>query len=143
MSNFTKNRNSERGGAGFKLMLVLLALYLIAHAGYNYIPTAYEGENFKQEMQTAVVQAVALPGGNLSAADVLKTKLLRAAANNNLPANALIEVKPVNNVMRAHVSYVKQIDMLPFGIYKYNYQFDNTATPTGFLFKDDVKIAHQ
>lgn len=143
MSNFTTNRKSERGGAGFKLVVVLLGLYLIAHAGYNYIPTAYEAENFKQEMQTAVVQAVALPGNNMSATDVLKTKILRAAANNNVPANALIEIKPINNVMRAHVSYVKPVEILPFGIYKYNYQFDNTATPTGFLFKDDVKIAHQ
>jgi hypothetical protein len=143
MSNFIKHRKSEQGSAGTKLLLVLIGLFLVAHAAYNYIPTAYEGENLKQEMQTAVIQAVAMPGKNIPASDILKTKLQRAAANNDVPSNALIEVKPVNNVMQARVSYVKQINLLPFGLYKYNYQFDNTATPTGFLFKDDVKIAQQ
>jgi hypothetical protein len=143
MSNFIKNQKSERGGAGVKLTLVLVFLFLVAHAGYNYIPTAYDGENFKQEMQTAVIQGVAMPGSNLTAVDVIKNKIYRAAVNNNIPSNALIEVKPFNSIVRAHVSYVKPINILPFGIYKYNYQFDNTATPTGFLFKDDVKIAQQ
>lgn len=143
MSNFTKKQKTECGSASTKLIMVLLVLFLIAHAGYNYIPVAYEGENFKQEMQTAVVQAVALPGSNLTAADMLKIRLQKAAVNNNLPGNTLIEIKPYNNVIRAHVTYLKQVNMLPFGIYKYNYQFDNTATPTGFLFKDDVKLAQQ
>lgn len=143
MSNFTKNKTSERGGAGFKLIMVLLTLFLLLHAGYNYIPVAYEGENFKQEMQTAIIQGVSMPGSNLTAVDVVKNRLQRAAVNNNLPANAFIEVKPFNNIIRARVSYSKMVNMLPFGLYKYNYQFDNTVTPTGFLFKDDVKIAQQ
>ncbi|MEO6587750.1 MAG: hypothetical protein ABIP06_00350 [Pyrinomonadaceae bacterium] len=143
MSNFTEHRKSECGSAGTKLIMVLLVLFLIAHAGYNYIPVAYEGENFKQEMQTAVVQAVAMPGSNLTPADTVKIKLKRAVLNNNIPDNALIEVKPINNVIRARVSYVKPVNMLPFGIYKYNYRFDNTVTPTGFLFKDDVQTAQQ
>lgn len=143
MSNSTQHQKSERGGAGVKLTLILTALFLLAHAGYNYIPVAYDGESFKQEMQTAVIQGVALPGSNLTAIDVIKNKIYRAAANNNVPSNALIEVKPFNNIVRAHVTYVKQVNVLPFGMYKYNYKFDNTATPTGFLFKDDVKIAQQ
>jgi hypothetical protein len=137
MSNSTKQQKSEHGGAGVKLIMVLVGLFLIAHAAYNYIPVAYESENFKQEMQTAVIQAVAMPGSNMTPADTVKIKLRRAAVNNNVPTDALIEVKPMNNVIRAHVSYVKPVNILPFGLYKYNYQFDNTATPTGFLFKDD------
>jgi len=140
MSNFTKHQKSEHGGAGVKLILVLLILFLIAHAAYNYIPVAYDSENFKQEMQTAVVQAVAMPGSNMTPADTVKIKLRRAAANNNVPSDALIEVKPMNNVIRARVSYVKAVNILPFGLYKYNYQFDNTATPTGFLFKDNAAM---
>jgi hypothetical protein len=140
MSNFTKHQKSERGGAGAKLIMVLLVLFLIGNAAYNYIPVAYDGANFKQEMQTAVVSAVAMPGSNLTAVDSVKMKLQRAAGNNNVPNNALIEVKPVNNIVQAHVSYSKPVSMLPFGLYKYNYQFDNTATPTGFLFKNDVKV---
>lgn len=131
-----KNRNSEHGGAGVKLALVLVILFLIANAAYNYIPIAYEGESFKQDMQTAVVQAVALPGANISMTDLVKRKVAAAAANNNVPANALIEVKQNGNVVQAHVKYSKQVSILPFGFFKYNYQFEKTATPTGFLFKE-------
>ncbi len=140
MSNLINDRKSQYGGAGVKLTLVLLVLFLIAHAAYNYIPVAYESANFKQEMQTAVVQAVALPGSKMTPADAIKIKLKRAAINNNVPSDALVEIKSINNIIQAHVSYVKPINILPFGLYKYNYQFDDTATPTGFLFKDDTKI---
>ncbi|CAN5214537.1 hypothetical protein BH20ACI1_BH20ACI1_09870 [soil metagenome] len=136
MSKIIKNQNSEHGGAGVKLMLVLVVLFSIAHAGYNYIPVAYEGENFKQDLQTAVVQAVALPGANITMVDSAKHKVMMAAANNNIPKNALIEVKQNGSVIQAHVKYTKQVDILPFGLYKYNYQFEKTATPTGFLFKE-------
>jgi len=137
MSNLTNNRKSERGGAGVKLIIVLTVLITFAHAAYNYIPVAYEAENFKQEMGTAVIQGVAMPGANLTATDAVRIKVQRAAVNNNLPSNALIEVKSANNVVQAHVNYTKPISILPFGIYNYNYQFDNTATPTGFLFKSN------
>jgi len=137
MSNLKNNQKSEHGGAGVKLTLVLVALFLIAHAAYNYIPAAFDGENFKQEMQTAVVQGVAMPGANLTITDTVKTKIQKAAVNNNLPGNALIEVKQVNSIVQARVNYTKQINILPFGIYKYNYKFDNVATPTGFLFKNN------
>ncbi len=137
MSKFTKKQSSEHGGAGVKLIIVLSILILLAHAGYNYIPVAYDGENFKQEMQTAVVQGVALPGANMTIADTVKVKLQRAAVNNNLPKDAVIEVKPLNSIVQAHVSYSKPVNVLPFGIYKYNYKFDNVATPTGFLFKNN------
>jgi len=137
MRNLTNNRKSERGGAGVKLIIVLTVLITFAHAAYNYIPVAYEAENFKQEMGTAVIQGVAMPGANLTATDAVRIKVQRAAVNNNLPSNALIEVKSANNVVQAHVNYTKSISIIPFGIYNYNYQFDNTATPTGFLFKSN------
>lgn len=136
MSKIMKNRNPQRGGAGVKLVLVLVVLFSIAHAGYNYIPVAYEAESFKQDMQTAVVQAVSLPSANTTVAESAKRKVLLAAANNNVPKNALIEVKQNGSVVQAHVKYTKQVDILPFGLYKYNYQFEKTATPTGFLFKE-------
>lgn len=132
----TKHRPSEVGGAGVKLLIVMAILFSLAHAGYNYIPVAYEGESFKQDMQTAVVQAVALPGANMAMTDMVKTKVLHAAANNNVPSNAIVEVKQNKGIPQAHVSYVKSVPILPFGLYTYNYKFDNVATPTGFLFKD-------
>jgi len=134
MNKETRNKNSEQGSAKVKLAVVLSILFLLAHAGYNYIPVAYEGENFKQEMQTAVVQGMAVPSG-ITINDMVKGKLQRAMAANNIPPDAFVQVKQINNSVQAHVAYTKQVNMLPFGIYKYNYQFNHIATPTGFLLK--------
>lgn len=128
-----ENRQSERGSAGVKLLLVALFLGLLANAGYQYVPVAYEGANFKQEMQTAVINGVSMPGVGKTAVDVVKDKIAIAARNNNLPPNAVIQVKQLNNVVQAHVTYSKSVPVLPFGLYKRNYEFDNVATPTGFL----------
>jgi hypothetical protein len=135
--NKMKNRNSEKGSASIKLVAVLAALFLAAHAGYNYIPVAYEGQNFKQEMQTAVVQGMAVPPG-MTMGDMVKGRLKRAAAQNNLPPDTFIQVKPANNSIQAQVAYTKQINLLPFGLFKYNYQFNHIATPTGFLLKESA-----
>jgi hypothetical protein len=128
-------RQNERGSARIKFFSVLLFIFLMGNAAFNYIPVAYQGENFKQEMQTAIVQGVSLPGKNVTAADTVKAKLIRAARDNNLP-HALIDVKQPNNVVTAHVSYTTKVSILPFGIYNYQYEFDHTATPTGFLLKN-------
>lgn len=129
-----KNRGAERGGASAKFMLVALVIILAANAGYNYVPVAYQGENFKQEMQTAVVQGLAMPPAAGNPVEVLKAKLNRIAVNSQLPP-AVIDVKQMNNVLTAHVKYSKEVSIVPFGIYNYNYEFDHTATPTGFLLK--------
>jgi hypothetical protein len=133
MKKEMRNKNSEQGSAKVKLVIALLVLFLIGNAGYNYIPIAYEGENLKQEMQTAVVQGMAVPSGSIN--DMVKGKVQRAMASNNIPPDAFVQVKQANNTVQAHVAYSKQVNMLPFGIYKYNYQFNHIATPTGFLMK--------
>lgn len=136
MQNTTvKNRKFETGSAGVKLVVVLVVLFLFAHAGYNYIPTAYDGANFKQEMQTAVVQGMASPTG-VPPTDMVKGKIQRAITANNIPADAVVQVKATNKNITAQVMYSKKVNILPFGIYTYNYQFDHTATPTGFLADD-------
>jgi hypothetical protein len=109
-------------------------MVLGANAGFNYVPVAYEAESFKTEMQTAVVQGLALPG-KLNPIDNVKAKIQRAATVNEVPADAVIDVKMAGNVISAHVVYAKPVSILPFGIYTYNYNFDHTATPTGFLLK--------
>ncbi len=129
-----KDNRRERGGAGVKMIVVMVVLFLIGHAAINYIPVAYEGASFKEEMQTAVVQAIALPnGGNPVGATQLRMK--RAADGSNLPSDTFIEVKQVKSVVQAHVSYTKKVNLLPFGLWVYNYQFDHIATPAGFLLK--------
>lgn len=135
MKKETRNKNIEKGSAGVKLVAVLVFLFLLAHAGYNYVPVAYEGESFKQDMQTAVVQGLAVPMG-MTITDTVKIKLQRAIASNNIPPDAVVQIKQTGNSVQAHVSYSKQVTILPFGLYKYTYHFDHTATPTGFLMKD-------
>lgn len=134
MKSQDTDRVSERGAAGVKLVIVLLVLFLAGNAGYNYVPVAYDAESMKSEMSAAVMQGLALPG-KVNPVDNVKARIQRAAQTNNVPADAIIDVKQQGNVLTAHVTYSKPVSILPFGIYKYNYQFDHTATPTGFLLK--------
>jgi hypothetical protein len=135
MKKAVEKRSSERGEAGVKFLLVLLVLFLIANAGYQFIPVAYSGESLKQDMQTAVIQGLAVPGKG-SPVDLVKKRIWASIESNNIPADAFVDVKAANNSINAHVYYIKEVPLLPFGIYNYKYQFDHTATPTGFLTKD-------
>lgn len=135
MNKALQNRESERGSAGVKFVIIFAVILLAAHAGYNYVPVAYEAESMKTEMQTAVVQGLALPGGKINPVDNVKAKIVRAAQINDVPADAVIDVRQAGNVITAHVTYMKEVSILPFGIYRYKYLFDHTATPTGFLLK--------
>ena len=135
MKNLEKNRISERGGAGVKFLLIGLALVLAANAGFNYIPIAYEGASLRQEMDTAVVKWLAA-SGQLKPMDVVKASVQKAIHDYNVPSDALVEIKPAGTVIQAHVAYSKLVSMLPFGIYKYKYDFNYVATPTGYLLKE-------
>lgn len=135
----TKNRKSERGSAGTKLLAVLVVLFLIAHAGYNYIPTAYDGANFKQEMQTAVLQGMAVPT-SVTPTEMVKGKIQRAIPANNIPADVVVNVKVLNKSISAQVIYSKKVNILPFGLLTYDYKFNHTATPTGFLAEEAASM---
>jgi hypothetical protein len=115
---------------------VIAVLLLAAHAGFNYVPVAYEGENFKQEMQTAVVNGLALPP-SVKPIDNITARIKKAAKDNDVPADAVMEIKPVGNIVQARVVYSKQVGLLPFGMYNYTYEFDYTAKPAGFLMKEN------
>jgi len=134
-NSHTRGRFAEHGGAGVKLLLVALVIILVANAGYNFVPTAYQGESFKQEMQTAVVQGVSLPSSYGTPKVVVTNKLQTAARVNNLPYDVVIDVQQKNKTVTARVYYAKKVPILPFGAYDYNYVFDHTATPSGFLTK--------
>jgi hypothetical protein len=135
MKKLYLERPSERGGAAAKFLLIGVILVLVANAGYNYVPIAYEGASFRQEMDTAVVKGLAAPG-NLKPADVVKAHIQKAARDYEVPNDAVMEIRPAGNMIQAHVSYSKQVDMLPFGLYRYSYQFDHTAQPVGYLTKE-------
>ena len=125
---------SERGGAGFKFVLSLVVLFLVAHAGYQYVPVAYAAESLRTDMQTAVLQGMALPG-KVNPIDNVKERIQKSAYSNDIPTDVVIDVRKAGNVIYARVIYRKQVNLLPFGLYKYVYAFDYTATPTGFLTK--------
>ena len=134
MKNALRDRESERGSAGAKFVAVVAFLVLFAHAGLNYVPVAYDAESMKSDMGTAVLQGLAVPG-KLNPVDNVRARVQRAAQSNAIPTDALIDVRMTGNVITAHVSYTQPVNILPFGIYKYNYRFDHTATPSGFLLK--------
>lgn len=134
MENYAKDRASERGSAGVKFAIVLTVLILTAHAGLNYVPVAYDAESLKSDMATAVLQGLALPG-KLNPVENVKSRIQKSIQQNDIPGDALLDVKQNANAITAHVVYTKQVNILPFGIYKYAYHFDHTATPSGFLLK--------
>jgi hypothetical protein len=129
------DRRSERGSATIKFLAVFAVLLVIANAGFNYVPVAYDGENFKQEMQTAVVNAMALPP-NVKPIESVKARIQKAAADNDVPPDMVLDVKISGQTLVAHASYTKPVSILPFGAYTYNYEFDHTAQPVGYLIKD-------
>ncbi len=135
MKRKTNQQCGERGAASVKFLIVLTIIILAANAGYNYIPVAYEAESVKQEMETAVVQSMAMPG-SVDVVGSLKARIQRILLAEGIPpANALIEVKQVNNLCQARVAYSQSVKILPFGLYNYTYKFDHTSAPSGFLTK--------
>lgn len=134
MKKFTTERSSERGGAAVKFLLIFLGLALVANAGINYIPVAYEAASFKQEMDTAVVKGLGA-SGSMKPLEVVTATIKRGAHDYNVPADAIIDIKPVNGVVEAHVVYTRNVSMLPFGLYNYKYNFNHHARPVGYLLK--------
>lgn len=128
-----KKKNSENGGAGLNLLIIGVVLFLAGNAGYQYIPTAYNGESIKQEMQAAVLQGMALPPSAGDPVKVTKARIEKLIRSNDAPADAFVEVKLTKKAIQARVAYTQQVGLIPFGIYNYQYDFDYTASPTGFL----------
>jgi hypothetical protein len=132
---FAKNK-LEKGGAGVNLAIIMVVLILAGNAAYQYILTAYSGESIKQEMQAAVLQGLALPPSAGDPVKVTKARIEKIIASNDAPADAFVEVKLNKNTMQARVAYTKKVNLLPFGIYQYDYNFDYTAVPNGFLTRE-------
>jgi hypothetical protein len=138
MNDSQKAYSGEHGGAAVKFLCIGLVLVLAANAGIQYIPIAYNGASFKQEMDTAVVKGLAA-SGRMKPMDIVTASVEKAAFDYKIPADAFVEIKPESGVVMAHVVYTQQVSILPFGIYNYAYQFDHKAMPTGYLLKDDRK----
>lgn len=138
MKKAVNEYNSERGGAGVKFLIIVLVLGAAINAGINYIPVAYSAQTFKQEMDTSVVQAMAVPP-QVKPVDMVKNRIAKAAQTENLPPETFIDVRQTGNVVQARAVYTQKVSILPFGIYDYAYHFDHTATPQGFLVNSSNK----
>jgi hypothetical protein len=134
MKKLHHDRSSERGSAAIKFTLVFLVLALAANAGFNYVPVAYQGASFKQEMDTAVVKGLGA-SGRIKPMEAVTASIKKASFDYDIPSDAFVDIKPVNGVVEAHVVYSREVSMLPFGLYRYNYNFDYVAKPTGYLLK--------
>jgi hypothetical protein len=129
-----KNRQNERGSASTKMIITAVVLFLAGHAGYVYVPVAYGGQSLRQDMQTAVLQATALPD-KLNPLEVAKGQINKSGLVNGMPAGTPITVKTNGGTVSAHVKFSKTMALLPFGIGNYTYEFDYTASPAGFVSK--------
>ncbi|HUR98827.1 MAG TPA: hypothetical protein VMZ26_12240 [Pyrinomonadaceae bacterium] len=134
MKKLNNDRRSESGSAGIKFLVVFLVLAVVGNAGLNYVPVAYQGASFQQEMDTAVVKGLGA-SGRINPLEAVKASIQKASFDYDIPDDAFVEVKPVNGIVEAHVVYQRKVDMLPFGIYRYDYNFDYLAKPTGYLLK--------
>lgn len=131
-----KFEDSQRGSAGLKLLRTILVFYVVGNALYNYLPVAYNTENLRTEMHSAVLQGMSLPPTMGNPVEVTKRRLQNVMKANNIPSYAYLEVKAVNNVIQARIAYMQPIAVLPFGLYDYNYQFDYTTNNGSYLAKD-------
>ena len=131
----TIDRRTERGSASVKFVAIVLFIVLLANAGYNYIPVAYSGASFRQEMDVAVVKGLAA-SGQMKPVDVVKAHIQKATYENQIPSDAVIEITQATGHVAAHAAYEKKVNILPFGMYKYSYKFEYTATPQGYLLKE-------
>jgi hypothetical protein len=134
MKKLNNERASERGSTAIKFTIVIVILALAAHAGANYIPVAYEGASFKQEMDTAVVKGLGA-SGRIKPLESVQASIQKATLDYAIPDDAYVDVKPVEGVVQAHVAYTRTVNILPFGLYKYDYNFDYVARPQGYLLK--------
>jgi hypothetical protein len=128
-------RRSERGSAAVKALFVFIVLALAGHAGLQYVPVAYNGASFREGMDTAVVKGLAT-SGRMKPLDVVTASVNKAMRECDIPEDAEVEIKPEGGVIQAHVIYTQDVNILPFGLYKYKYNFDYLARPTGYLLKD-------
>ncbi len=124
---------NERGSAGAKFVIAMIFIGLLAHAGFNFIPAMYNNENFKTDIHTTLLQANSMP--NSGGVEGIKARLRKQADNNDVPKDAIILVDNNNGNVKLQVKFTRVINVLPFGLFKYNYQFDHTEALAGFLLK--------
>jgi hypothetical protein len=122
----TMTRQSERGGARLKFVVVVAIIAAVAYAGYQFIPVAYQAYQIKDLMQHDVDTAVALG----HPASWIKDQLVKSSVEYGIPADAIITPTQQDNRMEVRVQYTQPIQ---FPGFVYNYEFDHATKSATFL----------
>jgi hypothetical protein len=93
------------------------------------------GRALSRKWIRAVVKGIGV-SGRINPLEAVTASIKKASREYEIPDDAFVEIKPVKGIVEAHVAYQRQVNMLPFGLYKYDYDFDYVAKPTGYLLKD-------
>ena len=129
-------RRGERGEGQMKLVIFLLAVFIGGFAAWQYIPVAYNAKAFEQEMQTVVDQSSAVYAARENPAGWVQKKLAASAPSFGVPAEAAVTVQQSAEAgIIASVKYTTPVNLLPFGIYTYPYEFNHTARTATMLTK--------
>lgn len=129
-------RRSERGSAQVKFIALVVVLFLIGFAGSQYVPTAYNAASFKQEMQIYVDQSTVTPAAKGDQVAWTRRKIAEVSKSFDVPPDAILDVKKAGEIsISATVTYTTPVNLLPFGLYVYPFQFNHTATTAALLTK--------
>jgi hypothetical protein len=122
----TTTRQSERGGARLKFIIVVAIIAIVAYVGYQFIPVAYQAYQVKDLMQNDVNTAVTLG----KPTSWITEQLVKSFPEYGVPADAVIVPTQQDNRMEVRVQYTLPIQ---FPGYVYDYKFDHTAKSGTFL----------
>lgn len=124
------SRNGERGNATAKFLGVVILLFVVGYGGYNYVVTWYQCSHFKEKMTEIITQAYALPNNkSLNSIEGVYTKIREIGYYDNVPEDAVITVERQKTGLVARAVFTREVNLLPFNMFKYKYQFDHTAKP--------------
>lgn len=117
----------ERGGSRVNFLLLVVIIGLVAYAGYNFVPVAYNASLYKDYMQDIVNKAAYPPG---QTRDWVESQLRAGSREYNIPPDADINVAIMNGQLEARVRWTRPIQMPGF---TYQYKFDYTARSSSFV----------
>jgi hypothetical protein len=122
----TMTRKSERGDTRLKFILVVAIIGIVAYAGYQFIPVAYQAYQIRDLMQHEVDTAAALG----KPTSWVTEQLVKIGPEYGIPKDAVIAPSQQDNRVELRVQYRQPIE---FPGFVYNYDFDHTVKSGTFL----------